>query len=895
MANTVNQWGNPKAKEIYDKYMSGDNKDKLYIPETPEFKEKHPDKTMDEYLNSLNIDSRISEIPLNQNKISLDSLNWNNSTTNWVETVGSTISPNAQTSNTNNGTITVGPQNANLNYYQYWDDSNPAQQQQVGWMNEKYTWEGVKTSNLDYDPNITRADLDHNYLFGESARQQNRQEAGYIARRNDMIASALYNEWLTSKDDVANFLSQQNEWMNSTEADRMNTIESVWKRLWQIKPEEIKEKPKDSTSSDVIYGKVWTEEDWTVIANIDRNAILNQIDSAKIANANALLAMQPKVAAAATYQWQTPYGSQALRDVQLNNPEWYNQYQQELKKLYTQDEINNISHWSAETWSWIVESTDLNINNDEKTWQNQNINSDNAEYANSTYREKLNNNKTATSAKEQMSQIKMDIVDLQDEIDWLKAKANNIFPADTPDYIVQWYIANNTQELNKKIQNLENKFLSLSDIYKTEVWNIQREMEYQLKVDAANREAFNDQRERYYKEAQLENDLVQWSKDANWNLVGFKYDPATNTMRQVTDGEAYDSYNNAVSKVSAKAKSYVWKSTWKQCLWFTNMLTKEAAWVTMQSADGWEVLAKDRIAYATDPNVSDYIPVVWDVAVWVWGPYNSYYWHTMYVDNVWTDASWEVWFHYIATNDWKHEDKTIAYEWSKRVKDFYANWWVWFWNPFKQVQYNNRWTTSSSSSVVYLDPMESVVDEKVKNWKLTVTQLDSLYKFRNGYQKLYRIKSLWYLDKLINSWEFASFLRDVELNWQNIEKSRSMWEDFVAELVAQLEAAAAKKASWDAYNAYMSIIWVLETKLREESWARINKNEWKLDFMQYLPETSDSTDRKKEKLTNLENWLRWFAKKGGITAEEYVPIFNFDNEDTSSGKKISNRTSRIYK
>jgi hypothetical protein len=59
----------------------------------------------------------------------------------------------------------------------------------------------------------------------------------------------------------------------------------------------------------------------------------------------------------------------------------------------------------------------LNIDNDEKTWQEQNINNDNAEYANSTYREKLNNNKTATSAKEQMSQIKMEIVDLQDEID----------------------------------------------------------------------------------------------------------------------------------------------------------------------------------------------------------------------------------------------------------------------------------------------------------------------------------------------------------------------------------------------------------------------------------------------------------------------------------------------
>jgi hypothetical protein len=55
--------------------MSGDNKNELYIPETPEFKEKHPDKTMDEYLNSINPDNITAATPLNQNKISLDSLN----------------------------------------------------------------------------------------------------------------------------------------------------------------------------------------------------------------------------------------------------------------------------------------------------------------------------------------------------------------------------------------------------------------------------------------------------------------------------------------------------------------------------------------------------------------------------------------------------------------------------------------------------------------------------------------------------------------------------------------------------------------------------------------------------------------------------------------------------
>jgi hypothetical protein len=55
---------------------------------------------------------------------------------------------------------------------------------------------------------------------------------------------------LTSKDDVANFLSQQNQWMNSTEADRMNTIESVWKRLGQIQPE--REQPDLSKAEDIV-------------------------------------------------------------------------------------------------------------------------------------------------------------------------------------------------------------------------------------------------------------------------------------------------------------------------------------------------------------------------------------------------------------------------------------------------------------------------------------------------------------------------------------------------------------------------------------------------------------------------------------------------------------------
>ena len=63
---------------------------------------------------------------------------------------------------------------------------------------------------------------------------QNSKDANYIARRNDEIASALYNEGKVTVQDVANFLSSQKGWDYSNENERQNTILSVWKRIGQI-------------------------------------------------------------------------------------------------------------------------------------------------------------------------------------------------------------------------------------------------------------------------------------------------------------------------------------------------------------------------------------------------------------------------------------------------------------------------------------------------------------------------------------------------------------------------------------------------------------------------------------------------------------------------------------
>ena len=85
--------------------------------------------------------------------------------------------------------------NADLNLNQYGDDSTPANQVAHPWgMNEKYTGEWTKNSNIAYNPNIKTTDLDPDYKYWMEAELANSKDAWYIARRNDNIASALYNE-----------------------------------------------------------------------------------------------------------------------------------------------------------------------------------------------------------------------------------------------------------------------------------------------------------------------------------------------------------------------------------------------------------------------------------------------------------------------------------------------------------------------------------------------------------------------------------------------------------------------------------------------------------------------------------------------------------------------------
>ena len=95
--------------------------------------------------------------------------------------------------------------NPNQSLEYYGDDSSADNYQYMWWKAPKYTWEWVRTSDLDYNKDITTKDLQWEKYWWES-QVYGSQNWWYVSRRNDNIASALYNEWKITRNDVQDFL-----------------------------------------------------------------------------------------------------------------------------------------------------------------------------------------------------------------------------------------------------------------------------------------------------------------------------------------------------------------------------------------------------------------------------------------------------------------------------------------------------------------------------------------------------------------------------------------------------------------------------------------------------------------------------------------------------------------
>lgn len=503
--------------------------------------------------------------------------------------------------------IKTWPMNANLNYYQYWDDSNPAQQWQRWGMNEKYTGEGVKTSNLGYDENIKTSDLDPNYLYWEAAKNRNSKEAWYIARRNDMIASALYNEWLTSKEDVANFLSSQNEWMNSTEADRQNTIESVWKRLWQIKPEETptpEEEPQADFTKDTsgkLYGKVtadeWNPKQWIDTLS-DANSVFKAIAEKRNQTVNDMYNMWVDNLASIKYYWDGQFSEQAWRDFWITYPQTLALVDQKVKEMKWQDAVNAIADWSTS----YMES-DIDSKKRAEAWNKEAMASQysNSEEETAVIKQQIEDsvatNQTASEASRTMENIESEVARLKNRLKNLREEANSKFKWDVPDYIVNAYLNNRTQEIQNQLSILEDRYNAAYQRYTTELDNSWKQKEYDLKVRQIENQEKQQKFNEWYQKQTLNKSNIYTDKNgvswelkewADWTLYYEKIEQIT----QYADSGMKGKWLKNNNPWNIKDNDF-WNVIWHDDSWFAIFATPE---------DWFDALVEKIIFNQTNPN-----------------------------------------------------------------------------------------------------------------------------------------------------------------------------------------------------------------------------------------------------------------------------------------------------
>ena len=567
---------------------------------------------------------------------------------------------------------------ANQSFSQYWDDSSRDKQNTRGWLNEKYTWEWVKTSDINYNPDITTKDLNPNFVYGKQSQVYGTDHPGYISQRNDDIASALYNEWLTSREDVARFLMAQKWFMNSTEEDRLNTIESVWKRLWAIawqnKPDPSKAEEILTDDSGKLYGKVtadeWNPSEW-IDTLADANSVFRAMEETRVNNLKALINNNPADIALLELEWVSPFWEQTMRDARQYYPEFVAEIEAEKKKLLTQKNVNAISNWDE-----MVTNTEWqsNINN--------NINNFAASNATSTkssaeITKDVNNamaqSQTANEASETMAWIEEDMAILKNRLKNLRQEANAAFKWDVPDYLVNAYINNKTQEIQNQMSILEDRYNAAYQRYTTELQQKQWEKEYELKKE----------------QLQLERDEFNHKKWMDTNGVSSSTKSTTSSTATKNEWDSFEVTTLSDEQVAAAVDQLRdmydnWKLWKAQCAAWIQKYYLPMLWISLPNISSMENKKK-----LINTNES-YTPKRWDLIILKGS--SAEYWHIgivmwvksdwtiEYLDwngSVWKDGKWTetvavhginpnsssiVWFRNV--NKWKWQSSSYNTEWT---------------------------------------------------------------------------------------------------------------------------------------------------------------------------------------------------------------------------------------
>lgn len=467
-------------------------------------------------------------------------------------------------------------QNADVNLSQYWDDSSEANYNNPslwGGENTKYTGENTLGSQVAYNPNATVEGLDPNYLYWQEAQMQNSKEANYIAKRNDEIASALYNAWKTSIQDVNDFLDSQRGFYNSVWNERANTVTAVWKRIGQIakqneksdEPQADPNKTPDEWNNDALnnmqsdlnkstagelYGKVTADQDTHIKTLEDENSVYKADAAARISTFKELQSTDSQAIAAAIASGTSSYSDQAMRDLMQYDPAKYEEVQMHVKQIRWQMTINWITSGNYDFTSEITSKSN-NLENSKTAMAEGVAVSDEEIWA--ILRDldtTLSSNQAANTAEGTMANITADINKLNTRLKNLSKEANSIFKWDVPQYIVNAYVANRTAEIQDKIKELQYNYDAAYSRYQTELNNTWKEKEFDLKLKQYNLDVQQQEFNQWYqKQSLLKSSIIE---DDSWQRW------------QMNINEKWEIYYTQISSITQ------YEGSWMKWAWLKN-------------------------------------------------------------------------------------------------------------------------------------------------------------------------------------------------------------------------------------------------------------------------------------------------------------------------------------
>lgn len=626
-----------------------------------------------------------------------------------------------------------------------------------------------------------------------------------------------------------------------------------------------------------LYGKVTADENgWNGIHTAaDPYNVQTATNQARIANLKKLQGMSSEDIATSLSSGFSPYGEQAMADLQQYNPAKYEEVQKYLKQQQWQDAINSITMWKG-TWLTSTEASVSSVNTWVDSWADSISTSPQQAWQLVTnISNTMANNGTATTATQEMLNINTQLSDLQYKLDnvWNEAKAS--FKWDVPDYIVKARASSLTQQYQAQIEKLQSRYNAAMDLYKTELSNAQWKEEMNLKYLQYQQWVSESNWKQYYQSMQLKQDSV---KRVNGKAYQLNYD---GTMTQISDTTAYTTYMNNTSQLlqwyiaqytnggaTKTANWYKYNISWWQCETFTDNFTEAATWLRMTWANGrGRTTAEEKLWY-----INSFTPEVWSVAIAVWWAYDSTYWHTMLV--TWYDeATWMV--SLLWSNNGGDE---MVYSSTVSLKDLANSWVKGFRNPYYDIAAQN--TDNWGYSYEYFNtPMWWVFDRLSADTSLTAGQKSKLPVAMEMYNTLYWIVNDGSRDELANSKDIALIYQDMKN--QSFGTTADDWAAFKKALNKSIRNRLAETTSWTpAYDALLNLQRLIELKLRDESWAAISSSEWMSNFSMLLPQAWESATTKQNKLKTWNNIIATKFMSSGWTSKEYVPIWEYSSTRT---------------